>query len=483
VDTIIFQAVQRHGELDGGCSFEVSTDGGTTFAPVQKGSDGRPFASVPSLAALLGLTVRAKPAEAKFWGGQGTFRWVDGAGLVRDEALPEQFFIQDTEASGADSVTVVSFHLNVFRDVSQTLFDALKDTPGDQKDADLAVWEPWPPPAWVAPPPFSYHVITKDVVSGSDVVFETSSAGAGLAVTLLERKGTALPQLFVVGWPALLPCVPDAPPTPFLVFFTHELNQNLGTFKHLDTYPDSWDYLHLAIYHYLNYGRDPIDLPNAGYTWRGLVYQMSLACKTPVLFLPIGDAKVPAGEVGDCLDAAKLEDLLIEVQAFFFKRAGLCKPPSAELGRTAMASFSSGNNQVSMFLTRAGNLSHRFYLDTLRELYSLDVPRAFAPGWARAAETWASRGKDRDQKVIRMYGTDPPTYAPIHQALTGEPAPEAPYASSSASGTRTVTVLPEASWRAALAVPDADPASLASVVHELSCATMLTDALRRSTGF
>jgi hypothetical protein len=496
VDTIFFQAVRRHGELDGGCSFEVSTDGGATFTPAQRGKDGRPFARVPSLAALPGLTVRAHPADARFWPGEGTFRWLDGAsheggdprtpgptGLVRDEAPPEQFFVQGTEASGADSVTVVYFHLNVFRDVSQPLLDKLRATPSDEKGGDLAVWEPWPPTAWVAPPPASYHAITPDVVSSGDVVFETCSTAAGLSVTLLERKGAALPQLFVVGWPDLLPCVPGAGPTPFLVFFTHELNQNLVQFKHLDRYPDSWDYLHLAVYHYLNYGRDPIDLESAGQTWRGLVYQMSLAGKTPVLFLPVGDAKVPAGEVGDCLDAAKLEDLLIEVQAFFFKRAGLFQPPSAEVGRTAMASFSSGNNEVSIFLTRPGNLSHRFYLDTLRELYCLDVPRAFAPGWARAAETWAGRGKDSAEKVIRMYGTDPPTYAPIHQALVGGPAPAAPYASSSGSGTRTVAVLPEASWRAALNLPNADPQSLAGYVHELCAATLLADALRRSTGF
>lgn len=482
VDTILFQAVRRHGELDGSCSFAVSTDGGATFAPAHRGSDGKPFFRVPSLAALWRITVRATPADARFWEGEGTFRWVEGSGLVRDEARPEQFFLHDTVVSGADSVTVLSFHLSVFRDVSQALLDKLKAAPAEQAAA-VAQWEPWPPSGWVVPPPASYHVIAPAVVSGSDVVFETGSAGAGLAVTLIERKGTALPQLFVVGWPALLPCVAGAPPTPFLVFFTHELNQNLGTFKHLDAYPDSWDYLHLVIYHYLNYGRDPVDVPSAGQTWRGLVYQMSVVGKTPVLFLPVGDAKVPAGEVGDCLDAAKLEDLLLEVQAFFFKRAGLPKPPSTEVGRTAMASFSSGNNQVSMFLTRAANGTHRFYLDTLRELYSLDVPRALAPAWARAAQTWGGRGKDAHEKVIRMYGTDPPTYAPIHQALVGGAPPEAPYTSSSASGTRTVTVLPEASWRAVLGVPDADPASLAGTVHELHCATLLTDALRRSTGF
>jgi hypothetical protein len=403
---------------------------------------------------------------------------------VRDDAPAEQFFVQGTLKSGADSMTVMHVHLNVFRDVSKPMLEKLKDAPSEWDEQTLKDYDIWPPTGWMGRAPAFYGVISPDVLSGSDVVFVPQNQAAGVEVTLLLRKGPGvLPELFAVGWPLALPRTLDAGPTPFLVFFTHQLNQNVGDFKHLDHYPDSWDYLHLGIYQYLNYARNPLDVDNDGYGWRGLCYQLSFSQKRLALVLPIGDATKPAGEVGDCLDAAKLEDLLLEIQAFFFKRAGLFRPPATVLGRAAMASFSSGNNEVAMFLGRSSNASHRFYLDTLREVYALDDPRAFAAGWAGVAQSWASKGKDAAQKVIRMYGTHPPSYAPIHQAIVGAPPPPAPYASSTADGLRTITVLPEDSWRKALFKPSVDPTTLAGWVHELNCATMLTDALRRSPGF
>lgn len=484
MDVIVFQAVRRHGELDDGCTFQVSTDDGATFTDAQMGADNKPFVSIPSAAAIPSITVRAMPKDTKFWAGLGTFRWDTAAGIVRTDAPPELFFILGTVKSGADSLTVIHFHLTVFRDASARLLEKLKDAPEDYSLRWLKRSEDWPPTGWLKRAPAFYGVIARDVVVGPDVTFVPDNREAGVEVTLLERRGSGVrPQLFAVSWPASMPRTLDAPPTAFLVFFTHQLNQNVSDFKHLDQYPESWDYLHLAIYQYLNYARNPLDIDNHGHAWRGLCFQQSISQKRVVLVLPLGDAKQPEAEVGDCLDAAKLEELLLEIQAFFFKRAGLFRPPSAELGRAAMASFSSGNNQTIQFLNRRSNTSHRFYLDTLREVYSLDIPRVFAVGWAGQAQAWAGKEKDAAQKVIRMYGTHAPSYESIHQALLGARAPAAPYASSSSSGLRTVTVLPEASWRAALFKPAADPMTLAGPVHELCCATLLTDALRRSPGF
>lgn len=484
MDVIIFQAIRRHGEPDDGCTFEVSTDGGATFVKAQKAADGKPFASVPSIAALPMIVVRATPTDTKFWGGTGSFRWQTEAGLVRADAPSELFFIHGTVKSGADSVTVIYFHLGAFRDVSAPMLEKLNDVPKEFDRKWFEDNEGFPSKSWLKPPPAFYGIISHEVVAGPNVTFVPNIAPASVEVTLLERRGPNVrPQLFAVAWPTSMRRDLDTSATSFLVFFTHQLNQNLGPLSFLDQYPDSWGYLHLAIYQYLNYHYNPLDTDSFGHSWRGLCYQLSASQKQAVLVLPLGDAKNPEAEVGDCLDAAKLEELLLEIQAFFLKRAGLIRPPSTKLGRVAMASFSSGNNQTLFFLNRQGNHAHRFYLDTLREVYSLDIPREFAIGWAGLAQRWASVGKDADQKVIRMYGTHPPAYEPIHRALLGTRAPAAPYTSSSSDGLRTVTVLPEASWRNAIGKPDVDPRTLGGPVHELCCATLLTDALRRSPGF
>lgn len=484
MDVIVLQAVRKHGDLDDGCSFEISTDGGQTFTAAQKDRDNKSFVSLPSAAQAASITIRARPTDPKYWAGVGKFRWAKPGSLVREDAAPELFFVHGTVLAGPDSVTVLYFHLTIFRDVSRPMLDKLKDNPNDWPELWLKRYDIWPPTAWLGPAPAFYGVISPDVVVNGNVTFIPETRAAATEVTLLQRKGAGVvPELFAVGWPAALPRTAAAGATPFLVFFTHQLNQNVSQFKHLDHYPDSWDYLHLAIYQYLNYARNPLDVDRHGQAWRGLCYQLSISQKAVALVLPVGNAKKPEGEVGDCLDAAKLEDLLLEIQAFFFKRAGLFRPPVASLGRAAMASFSSGNNEVTMFLASSRNASHRFYLNTLREVYSLDNPRDFAAGWAGAAQSWAARGKEPDQKIIRIYGTHAPAYVPIHQALLGVAAPAAPYVSSSPNGTRTVTVLPEASWQAALFKPQIDPHALAGYVHELCCATLLTDALRRSPGF
>src|SRR5262249_9742963 len=147
--------------------------------------------------------------------------------------------------------------------------------------------EPWPPTGWLARAPAFYSVISREVVVGPDVMFIPDNRAAAVEVTLLERRdASARPQIFAVAWPTAMVRDLDAPATPFLVFSTHELNQNISRFKHFDHYPDSWDYLHLAIYQYLNYFSDPLDIDHLGHRWRGICYQLSISQKRVVLVLP-----------------------------------------------------------------------------------------------------------------------------------------------------------------------------------------------------
>lgn len=496
MDLFVFTAADRKGAISSKCSFECSTDGGQTFSPAKKESNGASQFSVPKLAETDVLTIRATPDDAKLWPATGTFTLGPQGSLVPKAAPPEFFLVAGTARSGADSTTLVYFFLSPFRDVTADALKKLLNPPAvtgpqaNQKDRVnyTQMNLNWPVTSWSTPTLASFSVISQNVIDGADVSFNQTAGAASTTDRVLERRDpAALPKRFVVCWPNALARTVDSPPTPFLVFFTHLLQQNLMDLVYYKDYPDGWDYFYFAMLTYLNYSSDPLDLPGGGNFSRGLLYQLGASGKNVVLVLPVDNATMPpAGknsppEAGDCLSAQLLSDMLEEIQAFFFRQAGLFRAPKPELGRVAMASFSSGNNNVNNFLASATNIKSDFYLNVLQEVYCFDTPRAAAPAWAAFALQWAERG-DKTNKIIRMYGTDAKTFEGIHKTLLAEPAPaSAPYVSTpSTKPNRTVAVLPEASWRVAVKKPNVKPETLAQDVHQLMVGTLLTDALRRS---
>jgi hypothetical protein len=482
MDSIFISTLDRSGSPSSGCKFEFSTDGGTTFSPTTQ-SNGLDVVSVPSIAKIGTVTIRATPNDAKFWSATGTFKLDASGAVVADKAPRELFFVLGTFKVKTDTLTLVYFHLQIFRDATDELFKKLLQVPSDR---DTSKDTTWPPTSWNSPGLTAPHpAVIPAVLSGSDVTFATRSYSPSAEVRILERKGSGVvPKLFVVAWPPALPRTADAGATPFLVFFTHLLNQNLAKRAYLRQYPDGWDYLYYSIYRYLNYSADPLNLDGGGTFTRGLLYQIDASGKRPALVIPVGDANKPDNEVGDCVNAASLEEFLLEIQSFFHKLAGAYRPPVPTLGRVALASFSSGNNGVQAFLAAKSNASHAFFLDTLREVYCLDTPRSFAPLWAMHALAWAGVGAKKDEKMIRIYGTHEPTFKTVHTTLLTDPAPgAAPYVSTTAKlPNRTVSCLPEASWAAAVTPRPADTTSsdFTQAVHQLFCGTLLDDALRRS---
>lgn len=208
----------------------------------------------------------------------------------------------------------------------------------------------------------------------------------------------------------------------------------------------------LAIWRYLNYSGDIASSPIDAHVSRGLLEQLVTSGKKAALVLPVGDAsKATTPEVGDCVDASKLQDLLLEIDAFMFREVGLERAPNAALGVCGLASFSSGNNQVATFLASASNKSTTFYKDTLLEIYSFDNPHASVPGYVTAgAIPWLNAGSKTTSKALRLYGTDYPTYASVLPTLFPQevaPTPEQPFVTASTSfPNRTIAVLPQPCW-------------------------------------
>jgi hypothetical protein len=181
------------------------------------------------------------------------------------------------------------------------------------------------------------------------------------------------------------------------------------------------------------------------------------------------------GELGVLLDAAYMQRVLTEIQAFMFREAEIAQAPA--LGRTALAAFGSGNTLVRQLLSSPRNQRHPFYLDTLRELYMFDAPTSEISTWISQAMLWAQSANSSD-KMVRVYSrVTHESYA----GLLGTATPNGgPFVVDSPSNTlRTVAVLPDGTWRKA-ATDASGSVKTAGEAHQLVAATMLTDALRRS---
>ncbi|MDC3960022.1 hypothetical protein [Polyangium jinanense] len=475
MNTLVFRAVDRRGAFSPACKFMISTDEGQTFTPAQQASAGHAYASIP-LDELARVTVYAIPDDPRYWPESAVFEVLPDGAVACPDSPREFFSTMGTLRSGRDTVTVVHFHLSIFRDASERLLEKLRNPPPDRWEPIMA--EPTWGQSWVSSEPGLVPIVTEQVVSGDSVAFAEFAYAPGFDVRVLERKGDqVVPKYFAVAWPRALPRDEGANPTPFLVFFTHQLAQNINVLPYLKQYPDGWDYLYTSLYRYLNFMGNPLDAASDGPYTRGLLPQIAASGKNLVLVLPVPNANDKDAELGDALDAGMMEAFLLEIQSFFFKEAGLFRSPNPYIGRVALGAFSSGNNHIPRFLSRHRNASHRFRSDALREVYCFDTKSPLVTGWADAALRWASTGKEHTGKMIRMYGTNPGAYAPVHQAFFSKPGPAvAPYVSTHPM--RTIAVLPESSWRRAVAELSANDEG--QIVHQLICGSMLTDALRRS---
>jgi len=483
------------------CEFEVAFAVPPVFGPVQLDGNGEPFFEItPAAGGVKPFAVRAKPKNSELWTVQGHF-FVDDKGVIKKlKAPPGSFFFRGAMQVGTGFASVLVAQLSIFKDVTEVALDELKAVPANQMtnppqpDAESV----WPPNTWVAPtatattlPPASVlraQSVTFTNGAGSPQTFAQCVGGSGgtyspkATVRVLERTGNALPKRVVVAWDESLPRDASAAATPYFIFFTHLLNQNKAGFApHLDVYPTSWGYAWLSIWRYLNYSGDIANSPIGAHFSRGLLPQIAASGKKVVLVIPVGDAsKAATPEVGDFTDATKLRRILAEIDAFMFREEGLERAPNTTLGPCAMASFSSGNNQLAVFLASSSNQGTKFYKDDLREVYSFDNPRSSVPAFAANALNWMQAGAS-STKALRLYGTHYGTYASLFPTVfpkEAAPTPEQPFVSASTKlPNRTLAVLPEPCWGPDYGVTDGQG------VHQLICATMVLDALRRSPNF
>lgn len=123
----------------------------------------------------------------------------------------------------------------------------------------------------------------------------------------------------------------------------------------------------MAIPHYCHRYRNRMKIETSGryeLTDSEYVARLLLATKNAVLVLPLNKVGV---ELGVFMNAASVAEILLEIQAFMFRRLGFHSMP--RLGRIALAGFSAGNTLVTTFLRNGAAASHPLYLNNLKEVY------------------------------------------------------------------------------------------------------------------
>lgn len=469
------------GQVSSLCSFEVIIDAGVPIAA---------DTSVPSVGTVIvpdgaqQIEIHANPTTDQLWPLVGTFKRQDDGSFVALPSTPAEFAAPLRVSNAGQSLVSITAYLSRLRDATAPSLNSLGNVPPIRQNHVPQAWPPaaggqpagsWPATVWNTPPLDDHQYVADPPIVNDALVTSARSVDPSTTDLVVEFKGVNAPQTIAISWPDAVARTEEAGATPFLVYFHSGMGQIAGayyTHPQVGTYPFGFDYIYYGLWRYMNYTSDP--LTRDPYS-KGLPYQMAASGKSAVVVMP-GSKVGP--EVGVFLSAASMETVLREIQAFMFRRAGIYTPPA--LGRTALASFSSGNNWVTAFLAKRQNQESAFYQQTLRELYMFDAPGYGSAAWVAQAIAWANRGDVA--KMIRAYTSHGvSSYAKL---LGHTPPQKVPFVESSDDGNRTAAVLPIAAWRNAIIASGGLPTSFDTdqfgSTHQLVSAIMLTDALRRS---
>jgi hypothetical protein len=476
MDVIIFSSVARDNLAmkPADATFTVTQVGGGPL-PVRQNSTGASFVELPDSPRPLQLRVDVTPGSVNHFPISGHFEYRGDGVLVaiadpstnaptdRAEFIP----VMGASVAQGKAVLLISF-LSRVRDATEQTLDSLRNIP--------RIRQPIAPSdfSWDADP-MDLHIINASVLSGSNLAFDQQNVDPNTEVVILRLKvkSSEAPQLLAVMWPKDLERTAGASPTPFLMYFHSGATQNRGTHYEIPgvgTYPNGWDYIFFGLLRYVMYFDDPLAGGDAPFT-KGLCYQTAASGKKLVTVLPMNRV---FQEVGILLSARSMEEVLLEIQSFMFRRKGIFAPPG--LGRTALGAFSSGNPLVTSFLAR--NQTDPFCQDTLKEVYMFDAGDADKDPWAAQVNTWLRSG-DPSTKMTRVYVQT--TTGALGRLIGNAALARSPFVASSPNNQRTLAVIPSQVWKSALsAAGGRPPKNDFQSAHQLVSATLLTDALRRS---
>ena len=456
------------------CSYTVTVDGTeaeVTTIPVQA-------VSLPDGAGAIRIV--ATPTQPWFW--QDEFNLVVTGDQI--DPVANDLAKATTTAVTAVGVTITRVTLTVsrLRDVSAPAHDQLTAPPNTRLGkptnfALLMTHGDFPPEGWSLPDrPGTTFVDAENPVDGTKVATVVLDAiGDDVECAVFEVAGVAVPKLLAVSWPRALLRDADSGPTPFLVYYHPSTGQNVDKGYYiggeLGPYPWNFDFCYHVLYGYQWYAVDPLTM--SPYS-KGIPFQIAAGGKNVVSVIP---CNAPVGnEFGAFGDAASVEEILLDLQALMFRRAGVADGPKT-LGRTALGAFSSGNDYMAAFLQSPKNRGHSFCQTSLREVYCFDPPFGMTAGLTAAALAWAGApGTGRRVALYTQAAHD------AHIKLLGHAPPTGPFVETSPDGNRTSAVLPIATWKATVEAFTARPWPRWGFqeTHQVISAMMLTHAIATS---
>jgi|GEM_PF-3921404 hypothetical protein len=480
------------------CSVTAAFDGGNPVDP-DSVLVAESFFTMPAGTTYFELIVQTLTSDA--FSSSGTFSDDGAGGFTPNEALGA-FEPPVTASFVGDTAYYVVAHLPELRDATDDSVTSLTPPPGR-----VGVSPPSPITSWdSAPDLFNASVISTPCLVGSTLQVTASSLTASGEMVVFERTVADAPTRVAVYWPTAVSRNPGAMATPFLYYLHPTYAQNaianpqdpsspyyVNSGDNHDpvtnsTYPNGYDYNYFGLWRYLHYSDATSGGAWAGDPvlqdpfWKGLPYQIDASGKPVVAVLAMNKvAGSPCDEVKSLTEAAEMQQLLFDIQAVMFRRAGNFTPPG--IGRLAMASFSSGHTTLSCCLSKTSNHSHALYTDTLQEIYLFDPHADLASELTAPVAntlTWLASGPLAfpPTKVARLYTQiTPPNLTPV-LAQFGMPTPNGPFdLPAPANSNISVTCLPLATWNAVA------PSIYQHTgdVHQVMSAAMLTDALVRSS--
>jgi len=292
-----------------------------------------------------------------------------------------------------------------------------------------------------------------------------------------------VPRTIAVSWPD---DVPRDQPAPMLVYYRHtprqETDLQFGKFENpsLEPYPFSFDYAYFGLLTTLWYEKSPDEYLQYS---QGVPYQVEAAGKKVVTVVACPKATPNAGstQFGEWTSPDFMQSILLEIQALAAVTGTPSVEPPSELGRVAVAAFSSAHWHMSKLLIRPG---HPFLTETVKECYLLDPKEDVLQEIMPRLQDWESNVEKvaPGQARIRLYNSD---WFPQQRLLVPQLPKTTPFVASSVTGRRTVAIAKDVDWGRSVAAFHQVPTKTAvswewPLQHFALSAFMLAHALAES---
>lgn len=439
--------------------------------------DGRQAITIPDGAKE--LLIRMTPKRQDFWAGVATFSVEEDGAITSDD--PTAGSVAGAGMSGS-RISFVGVRLWRLRDVSADVVQLLdlKHRPkvknrGETFDSD----DDYPPSTWKILDRDKIHFVDPDEPLAGKMVGVTEPKAVSFdgEIIALELAIEDAPRLISVAWPNSLLPTEDSDPTPMLIYFRPGVGQSVAAGFYagngLKPYPFNHDYAYYGQYQYLWYSRDPL---TKDVHPKGIPLQVAESGKDLVTVIP---CNAVGHEFGSFMNLDTAYEVILEIQAFMFARAGVARAP-LEVGRVALGGFSNGCAVLSAIMANPANRNRPLYRSVARELYFFDPAVSAVDGVVAESLKWLQQGGG-DRRVALYATRSQPSLGKL-LGWSGGKVPTEPSIHQTDDGSRIVGVIDIETWRRTVEyfLERKAPLYVFDHAHQQIASMFLTHALAKS---